>query len=121
MESPKSRIRRILQHAGLYHRLRSSTIHELYWQVVGRRWILARERELEFYRNLLVEMRPGDLIFDIGANEGFKTDLFLRLGARVVAVDPDETNQSILHERFTRFRLVRKPLVIEGKAVSDKN
>jgi FkbM family methyltransferase len=87
--------------------------------MAGKRWILAREKELEFYRRLLTELRPGDLIFDIGANEGFKTDLFLRLGARVVAVEPDETNQSILQEKFLRFRFVRRPVLIVGKAVSD--
>ena len=121
MKSPKLHIQWMLQRAGLYHRLRTSSIHDLYWRMAGKQWILAREKQLEFYRRLLTELRPGDLIFDIGANEGFKTDLFLRLGARVVAVDPDETNQSILRERFARFRFVRRPLVIVGKAVSDNS
>lgn len=31
---------------------------------------------------------PGDLVFDIGANTGRLTGLFLSLGARVVAVEP---------------------------------
>jgi FkbM family methyltransferase len=109
----------MLRRAGIYQRLRASGIHDLYWRVAGKRWIIAREKQLDFYRRLLPELRAGDLIFDIGANEGFKTDLFLRLGARVVAVDPDETNQSILRGKFARFRLVRKPVVIVGKAVSD--
>lgn len=121
MKSLKLHIQRTLQRAGLYHRLRTSSLHEVYLRIAGKRWILARDRELDFYRRLLTELRPGDLIFDIGANEGFKTDLFLRLGARVVAIEPDETNQSILRERFARFRLVRKPLVIVGKAVSDNS
>ena len=119
MKSPKSYIQRTLQRAGLYHRVRTSSVHELYWKIAGKRGILAREKELDFYRQVLTELRPGDLIFDIGANEGFKTDLFLRLGARVVAVEPDETNQSILREKFLRFRLVRRPVEIVGKAVSD--
>ena len=119
MTSPKLHIQRMLQRAGLYHRLRTSNIHDLYWRIAGKHWIVAREKQLDFYRRLLTELRPGDLIFDIGANEGFKTDLFLRLGGRVVAVDPDETNQSILQERFARFRFVRRPVVIVGKAVSD--
>jgi FkbM family methyltransferase len=89
--------------------------------IAGKKWILAREKQLSFYRRLLPELRPGDLIFDIGANEGFKTDLFLRLGARVIAVEPDETNQSILRERFLKLTLVKRPLVVVGKAVSDKS
>jgi FkbM family methyltransferase len=61
----------------------------------------------------------GGLIFDIGANQGYKTDIFLRLGASVVAVDPDELNQDILAKKFLRGRWMRKPMQIEGKAVSD--
>ncbi len=121
MKSPKLHIKRILQGAGVYHRLRTSSIHEIYLVFAGKDWIIARERQLEFYRRFLTEFRPGDLIFDVGANEGFKADLFLRLGARVVAIEPDETNQSILRERFERFRIVRRPIVIVGKAVSDTN
>jgi FkbM family methyltransferase len=120
MSSPKLKIQKMLRRAGLYHRLRTSRVHELYSRIAGKYWILAREKQLDFYRNLIAELRPGDLIFDIGANEGFKTDLFLRLGASVVAVDPDETNQAILQEKFVKFRLVRRPVVIVGKAVSDK-
>jgi FkbM family methyltransferase len=111
----------MLQRAGLYHRLKASSIHELYWRIAGKNWILAREKQIDFYRRLLPDLRHGDLIFDIGANVGFKTDLFLRLGARVIAIEPDETNQSILKEKFVRFRLVRRPLIIVGKAVSDKS
>jgi len=121
VKAHKSQIQRILRRAGLYYRLKNSRIHDLYWKVVGKRWILAREKQLEFYRRFLTDLRPGDLIFDIGANEGFKTDLFLRLGARVIAIDPDETNQSILRDTFERFRLRRRSLVIVGKAVSDKS
>src|SRR5436309_3245329 len=33
-------------------------------------------------------VRPGDLCFDVGANVGRKTEAMLRLGARVVAVEP---------------------------------
>jgi FkbM family methyltransferase len=43
------------------------------------------------------------------------------MGARVVAIEPDETNQLILQGRFVKFRLARTPVVIVGKAVSDKN
>jgi FkbM family methyltransferase len=121
MKSPKLQIQGMLQRAGLYHRLRTSSVRELYWNMAGRQQIVAREKQISFYRHLLAEMRQGDLIFDVGANEGFKTDLFLRLGARVLAIDPDETNQSILRERFVKLRLVRKPLVIVDKAVSDKS
>jgi FkbM family methyltransferase len=41
--------------------------------------------ERSFYRQFI---RPGDLVFDIGANVGFKTEVFLALGARVVSFEP---------------------------------
>jgi len=117
----KRRTRAILECAGLYHRLRTSTIHDLYRGVADKRWIQARDRQIDFYRRLLPELRHGDLIFDVGANEGLKTDLFLRMGARVVAIEPDETNQSVLRERFVKLRFGHRAIVIVGKAVSDKN
>jgi FkbM family methyltransferase len=80
-----------------------------------------RRRETDFYRNLLKGFRQGDLIFDIGAHTGSKTATFLRLGARVVAVEPDEVNQVILEEQFLRYRLARRPVAIVRKAVSDGN
>lgn len=39
-------------------------------------------------------VKPGDLVFDIGANVGQRTGWFLRLGCRVIAVEP----QAELHE-----------------------
>jgi len=116
----KRQAQTMLRRAGLYHRLKTSTIHDLYRRVADKSWIQARDRHLDFYRRLLPELREGDLIFDVGANEGSKTDLFLRMGARVVAIEPDETNQRILEERFVKYRLARRPVVIVGKAVSDK-
>jgi len=121
MKFLKRQTQTILKRAGLYHRLRTSVIHDLYRRVADKNWILARDRQVDFYRRLLPELRQGDLIFDVGANEGFKTDLFLRMGARVVAIEPDETNQSILRERFMKLCISRRPVLIVGKALSDKN
>jgi FkbM family methyltransferase len=59
--------------------------------------------------------QAGDLlIFDVGANRGQRTDVFLRLGARVVAVDPDAANQRLLSRKYHG-----RPVTIVGKAVSD--
>jgi FkbM family methyltransferase len=120
MKSIKAQVRRILERAPLYYRLRSSRIHDVYRRIAVKGSIVARNKQIDFYRQLLKGFRPGELIFDVGANEGFKADLFLRLGARVVAIEPDETNQSILRESFVTLRFARKPVVIVGKAVSDK-
>lgn len=116
----KQRVQDVLRRAGLYHRLKASCLYDLYWSVADRRFLQQREEELGFYRASLSGLRAGDLIVDVGANQGFKTDIFLRLGVRVVAVDPDTTNQEILAEKFTRWRLRKPPVTIVGKALGDK-
>jgi FkbM family methyltransferase len=117
----KTHVQLILKRMGLYNRLKASPLYGVYWRVANRSLVDDRGKEVAFYRNLLKGLHPGGLIFDVGANQGTKTDVFLRLGARVVAVEPDETNQHILIERYLRFRLTRTPVVIVGKAVSDKS
>lgn len=108
-----------LRRVGLYQRLRSSYIRDLYWRVAHRSWIDARRQEVDFYRNLLDRLPHGALIFDVGANDGSKTDVFLRLGARVVAIDPDDVNLELIRNKFLRFRLVPKPVMVVEKAASD--
>jgi FkbM family methyltransferase len=110
-----------VKRASWYQRLKVSWIQDLYWRMADRRWIEARCLEVEFYRGLLNGYQHGDLIFDVGANDGTKTDVFLRLGARVVGVEPDEVNQDVLRGKFLRYRLTPKRVVIVGKAVSDKS
>lgn len=121
MRAFKRQLQAVLKRAGIYYRLKSSCLYDLYWQVADRRQIDARNGELRFYRDFLKGLRKGDLIFDIGANEGTKTDVFLRLGARVVSVDPDEDCQNVLRGKFMRFRLIPKSVVIVGKALSDRS
>lgn len=49
-------------------------------------WSIEVEAEsMDSYRPFI---RPGSLVFDIGANRGRKTWIFRKLGARVVAVEP---------------------------------
>jgi FkbM family methyltransferase len=91
----------------------------VYWKIAGRKWLEDRRRELDFHRSLLKGFRPGDLIFDVGANIGSKTDVFLRMGARVASIEPDAGNQTLIREKYLRLRLRPKPLVVVGKAVSD--
>jgi FkbM family methyltransferase len=119
--SVKNSLRGLLQWAGLYERTKASWIYDFYWRLADRRIIDDRERELDFYRNLLEGFRKDDLIFDIGANQGYKAGIFLRLGARVVAVEPDEASQQTLRQKFLKFRLKKKQLAIVCKAVSEKS
>lgn len=69
---------------------------------LGLVWVLRsahrRRRALRFYRSLVP---AGGLCFDVGANVGTRTDVFVRLGARkVVAVEPQPRCVAELRRRF---------------------
>lgn len=61
-------------------------------------------RHKRFYRQLI---KKGDLCFDIGANLGKKSKLFLSLGGKVIAFEPQSNChlelQKIKHPNFSYF------------------
>ena len=114
-------VRGFLRRFPLYERLKGSWVYDWYWTIADKGIIASRRDEISFYRNILRGFQKGDLIFDVGANHGYKTDIFLKSWATVIALDPDEHNREILIQKFLRYRLKKKPLVIVGKAVSSTN
>lgn len=70
-----------------------------------------RESLIGFYRPVV---RPGDLVFDIGAHVGDRTAAFARLGARVVAVEAQPRLGTLLRWQFRRSASV----TVVGKAVA---
>lgn len=69
-----------------------------------------RKRMASFYSQFV---RPGALVFDVGANVGSRCEVFLELGARVVAVEPQPICQEVLARLFKgndRLTLVCKAL-----------
>jgi FkbM family methyltransferase len=58
-------------------------------------------------------IKPGDLVFDIGSHVGDRIASFRRLGARVVAVEP----QPALARTLRVLNRFRSNVVIEAKAV----
>ena len=117
----KKTVQALLKRIGLHERLQSSIVYELYWRVADPQLIKLRLAEIDFYRRLLDEMRPGQIVFDVGANMGTKSEIFLKLGARVIAMDPDKSNQELLKRKFYAYRLRKKPIEIVGAAVSDRS
>lgn len=55
------------------------------------------EETSAFYSRLL---KPGDLCFDVGANSGSKTKIFLELGARVVCIEPQPNCVDVLKSTY---------------------
>ncbi len=116
----KNYLQKSLKALGIYERARASWAYDIYWNYVDKRIVNDRNSERDFYKDVLVGLRRGDTIFDIGANQGYKTDIFLRLGAKVIAVEPDSSAQDILEQKFLKYRLARRPVTIIGKAISDE-
>jgi len=111
----KSALQRLLRRLGLYVWFKEESFaYDAYRYFKDGRPVTWRSREFHFYRGLLGGRDRGLLIFDVGANRGQRTDVFLRLGARVVSVDPDETNQRLLARKYRK-----RPVTIVGKALSD--
>lgn len=59
--------------------------------------VLSRRKLLRFYSQFVNE---GDLCFDIGANIGNRTGVFLKLGATVVAVEPQNICMQKLLKKY---------------------
>lgn len=72
--------------------------NKLYYE----RKLQALEKELEqkrfqFYSTII---RNNNLVFDVGANIGNRTDIFLKLNARVVAIEPQPQCAAVLRKQF---------------------
>ncbi|MBW4539541.1 MAG: FkbM family methyltransferase [Myxacorys chilensis ATA2-1-KO14] len=55
------------------------------------------QKLLTFYSQFL---HPGDLCFDVGANVGNRTEIFVELGAKVICLEPQENCWKRLYQRF---------------------
>jgi len=60
-------------------------------------WVEVDERRASFYRQFI---EPGDIVFDVGANTGNRTNVFAHLGAMVIAVEPQRGCGDFLEEVY---------------------
>lgn len=75
-----------------------------------RRWKPEDQLRYDFYRQLICQ---NGLVFDIGADLGNRTKTFLRLGAKVIAFEPQPLCADLLTSVLSdnpSFLLVRKGL-----------
>lgn len=101
---------KVLAPIGLY-----GTAWEIRHQLTKRsaQYRLSWQKRKEFYANFI---NPGDLCFDVGANVGDRTELFLSLGATVVAVEPQVRRVRLLRRRCRHY----SHLVVIEKALADR-
>lgn len=86
---------------------------EIYLSRIDPKSIANINRQKGFYSRFI---RPGDLVFDVGAHIGNKTEVFASLDARVVSVEPQERCIKIMKRRFRN----RKNVTLVHKGISDK-
>ena len=108
----KQRIRQLLISTGFYSYLKYSRLFRFYEKVLKPDVQKAFQHELQFYQSFL---QPCHLIFDIGANDGHKTAVFLKLANKVVCCEPDARNAE---EIRIRFRNKRQRVVLRNQAVA---
>src|SRR5438045_9129862 len=60
-------------------------------------------------------VRPGDLVFDVGAHVGDRVASFHRLGARVVAVEPQPSMVRALRLLYGRSNSVAIEALVVGR------
>jgi FkbM family methyltransferase len=65
----------------------------------AKQWTIEDQRMLVFYSQFI---KPGDLCFDVGANDGNRTKIFLKLGAKVVTIEPQEECVKSLRAIYSR-------------------
>lgn len=93
----------VLQYIVKRHRIRRAI--RQFWE-----WSAVDQTRLDFYQQFVT---PGDVVFDVGANLGNRAKVFSRLGAVVVAVEPQTACSDFLYSVFkdtANFHLVRKAL-----------
>ena len=88
-------------------------IRNLYYSVFNRDYIRIQKARRGFYRQFV---NVNSLVFDIGANHGEHADVFLRLGARVVAVEPNP----VCCKRIRALRHDDRRLTVRCEAVGDR-
>jgi len=67
-----------------------------------------KKKRIKFYSNFI---KKGDLCFDIGANIGNRTAIFVELGCKVIAVEPQRESFNYLKKKFgsnQKVQLVNK-------------
>jgi FkbM family methyltransferase len=70
------------------------------------------QKMLKFYSQLI---KSGDMCFDVGANVGNRTQVFIDLGAKVIAIEP----QDICLKRLDHLFGNNENIIIVGKAVGE--
>lgn len=110
----KEPVKKFLINSDLYNRYyKQSFLNKLYISIFRPDLAEKKKKVLQFNQSILA---PKSLVFDIGANVGYKAEVYLKIGCQVIAVEPDPRNIKILKRIFNN----NKKITIVEKAVSSK-
>ncbi len=116
----KQYIKKILKKSLVY-----DIISEIRTQRTMRLWKAQDQNALDFYSKFI---NSGETCFDIGANIGNRTKIFLKLGAKVIAVEPQRKCLKLMQNVYganNKLVLIQKAVgESEGEAeimISDAN
>jgi len=96
----KDTVKRLLTGVGAFDALRYSFVYEVFLTVFRPDQVRGRKAEVAFYRRALGPFPDDAVIFDVGGNRGFKSEVFVHLAPTVVCVEPDRSNVEILRKKF---------------------
>jgi FkbM family methyltransferase len=94
------------------------SVYKRLFHALGGRRLRPVDGAKAFYAGLI---NPGDLCFDIGAHVGYRTDMFLKLGANVVCVEPQPKCIRVLAGKYrsnSKVVLVPKGLAAKTGTMS---
>lgn len=111
-----NRIKNILKNTYIYAFYQSWRKRNYERDLIRRfhQWTPSDQNLLEFYENFI---NKGDLVFDIGANVGNRTKVFLRIGAKVIACEPQNLCFRVLNKALRNV----SDAVLLKKAVGASN
>jgi FkbM family methyltransferase len=102
--SIQARAEGLLCNARLYRPARNT-----YQRVLNQAYWRERVQARAFFESFVSK---GDLVFDLGANRGLRSELFLELGARVIAVEPMPELAHLIRRRYPSRRLTIEPCAV---------
>ncbi|MEH2161083.1 MAG: FkbM family methyltransferase [Nostoc sp.] len=113
-EKIKDQLKTILKETDLYDKYyQRSSFHNLYISLFRHDLVERNEKAFKFIKSIL---EPDSVVFDIGANIGYKAVIYSKIGCKVIAVEPDPRNIKILQRVFNN----NKKVTLVEKAVSSQ-
>lgn len=101
----------------LYNVLQSLDLYD-YVKIFKDKFFKSKQKKIEeikrfnFYSQFV---KKEDLCFDIGANYGNRSEIFLKLGAKVIAVEPQPLPYKFLKRKF------KNKITIDSRALGSEN